>query len=494
MNIGGHAVGGEQFVTLSERNYRSFPRIKTLVQKFARPALDKLYQHISGHKGAAQLLPTRELKDRASNAQFQHWLDLFSGEFDENARERSRNIGNVHARVGLAPSLYIGGYALVLEEIIHKAIGTGLGARLTQRDLGDVVASLVKTALLDMETALSAYFAAEEASRRSVIKSMETAMQQMAAGNLQCTLENLPSAYAQLERDFHAMRRQISKTVAKMSDAADHINNGAGEISSAATDLASRTEHQSASLARTAEVMQDLTEGMQMTATNAKQVDVSVSRAHAEAKSGGQIVDDAIHAMDKIKCSSSEITTITELIEGIAFQTNLLALNAGVEAARAGEAGKGFAVVASEVRALAHRTTESAKNIKQLIEKSSTDVNAGADLVVKTGESLTQIIQQVSEATSQAREIAAYADKQASSLQQVNTEIQEMDLMTQQNAAMVEQSTAAARHLSSEACDLATLVGQFQLERRDKLRDEEEHSKGRHHFTAKTVRPRVVNG
>jgi hypothetical protein len=81
------------------------------------------------------------------------------------------------------------------------------------------------------------------------------------------------------------------------------------------------------------------------------------------------------------------------VIDEIARQTNLLALNAAVEAARAGDAGRGFAVVASEVRSLAQRSSQAAKEIKDLITTSSGQVRTGVELVNRAGGSLGEIVQ-----------------------------------------------------------------------------------------------------
>ena len=95
----------------------------------------------------------------------------------------------------------------------------------------------------------------------------------------------------------------------------------------------------------------------------------------------------------RIEDSSRKISDIIGVIDEIARQTNLLALNAAVEAARAGEAGRGFAVVASEVRSLAQRSSQAAKDIKDLITNSNDQVKGGVDLVNRAGTALTEIVE-----------------------------------------------------------------------------------------------------
>jgi methyl-accepting chemotaxis protein I, serine sensor receptor len=138
------------------------------------------------------------------------------------------------------------------------------------------------------------------------------------------------------------------------------------------------------------------------------------------------------------------------VIEGIAFQTNLLALNAAVEAARAGQSGRGFAVVAQEVRALAHRSSDAAKEITMLINDVMTEIKGSADTVERTGTAIVDMVDSVKNVAALVDEIAS-ASAQNSGLAQIDQAVSEMGKVTQHNAVLVQNAAAAASDLAGEA-------------------------------------------
>jgi methyl-accepting chemotaxis protein len=188
-----------------------------------------------------------------------------------------------------------------------------------------------------------------------------------------------------------------------------------------------------------------------------------VQRTRTETESSYAIVQEAVVAMSDIRKSSDQISHIISVIDDIAFQTNLLALNAGVEAARAGDAGRGFAVVASEVRALAQRTSDSAREIKTLIQSSATQVLNGVNLVDRTGEALTSITREFAGVADLAGGIANAISNQSTGLGEVSLGMVQLDQVTQQNAGMVEQATVQHHAIRQDAEHLAEMVARFRL-------------------------------
>ncbi|MBO9135861.1 CHASE3 domain-containing protein [Rhizobium sp. B230/85] len=269
--------------------------------------------------------------------------------------------------------------------------------------------------------------------------------------------------FESLREDFNAAVQQLAETLRAVAQATSGIDTGSREVSVSADDLSKRTEQQAASLEETAAALDQITVNVSNSSKRAEEARQIAMLANESAAQSGKVVANAVEAMQKIEQSSNEISNIIGVIDEIAFQTNLLALNAGVEAARAGEAGKGFAVVAQEVRELAQRSAKAAKEIKDLIRNSSTDVQSGVKLVSDTGNALRTIEGYIVTVNQHMDSIATSAREQSVGLGEVNTAVNQMDQVTQQNAAMVEETSAAGATLASESGKLRELISQFQL-------------------------------
>ena len=186
---------------------------------------------------------------------------------------------------------------------------------------------------------------------------------------------------------------------------------------------------------------------------------------------------------------SKEVSSILDVITGIANQTNLLALNAAIEAARAGEHGKGFAVVADEVRKLAEQSQQSAKEILTIIQgiehdtessvhimsRVTDDVQAGVKVSNEAIEKFNQILQSTKEITPQMEEVSAIAQQISAAVQEVSATANELAIIAQANAATSEEVAAAteeqlasmeeisssARALSAMAEELREILSHF---------------------------------
>ena len=287
----------------------------------------------------------------------------------------------------------------------------------------------------------------------------------MSRGDLSARIEQVfPQDYEQLRKDFNAAVNRISELVGSIVNGSQVIRAESDTLNNAATEMSRRTESQAASLEETAAAITELSSSVQNSSGGAKKAAENVSQARKQSELGREVVQRTITAMTEIAESSSQISRITSVIDDIAFQTNLLALNAGVEAARAGDAGRGFSVVASEVRALAQRSSESAREISQLIATSGEQVNSGVTLVNESGNALAEIEVMITSLNELVSSIAETSVQQSTGLDEISTAVNRLDQVTQQNAAMFEETTAAVTSLQTQAERLEADSSSFKLD------------------------------
>jgi methyl-accepting chemotaxis protein len=473
-----------EFAGIDEAALASIRMLKPCIDRTMPDALDSFYGQLRRAPEVNRFFSSDSHINHAKGAQLKHWGNISSGEFNDDYVNRARIIGKTHARIGLEPRWYIGGYALIVEQLVTRAIGEraarskGFLSRSDDwKDFAQALANLMKAVLLDMDLAISVYIDEAEmakkraqedaigAERELVTTVFGRALERIASNDLTYRIDDdLPDAYAGLRENFNRAACALAETMEKIAGGTRQIDAGTREIRDAADQLSRRSEQQAASIEETAAALEEITTNVKDTSQRATEAGELAAQSRRAVEKTGEVMGSTIAAMDEIEKSSSGITNIIGVIDEIAFQTNLLALNAGVEAARAGEAGKGFAVVAQEVRELAQRSATAAKEIKALITTSSSQVQKGVTLVDQIGASLTSIGSQFNGIDSQLLAIIGAAREQATALQEINVAVNLLDQGTQQNAAMVEEFSASTATLSEEVGAIVDQISVFRVE------------------------------
>ncbi len=479
------------FIGLDDKRLASLGKIQASIGKHLGPALALFYEKLATVPAVASFFEGKPQMDRAKDRQDGHWGLLASGRFDEHYLEASRKIGLRHARIGLEPRWYIGGYGLIVETLLKGVVTDVLAEWAAEQkpgllrprpdtgkvaeQLGESLGALVKTVMLDMDLAITVYFEklTEESAERdrlakakieAAVSMTGATLKSLAKGDLTARIDDeFDAEFQQIKDDTNAVADQLERIVLQLREMSRSLKSATSEILAGTNDLADRTTRQAAMIEQTSAAMEQLKHTVTENAGRVEQASAMAQAASDLAAEGGVVMVDANGAMERITASSSKISNIIGMIDDIAFQTNLLALNASVEAARAGEAGKGFAVVAVEVRRLAQNAAQASRDVKELIDRSEIEVKGGTQLVAEATAKLQRIVQSVQENGALMRDIAEATGTQASAIEEITIAVRQMDEMTQHNAALVEETNAATEQTEGQACDLDRMVEVFNV-------------------------------
>jgi methyl-accepting chemotaxis protein len=268
---------------------------------------------------------------------------------------------------------------------------------------------------------------------------------------------------ARLILDLHKVYDSMNDLIRRVRHSARELSNTSSEVSRASMDLSQRTEDAATNLGHQANAVAEISTKVKESAARTQEAAVLANGNAEVAEQGGKAIATVVTTMREIQSSSSRISEIIGVIDGIAFQTNILALNAAVEAARAGESGRGFAVVATEVRSLAGRSATAAREIKQLISTSVEKVSTGTSLVENAGYVMSEIVANAKQINLFLGNIAEATRGQAAEVDEVVNAIAQLDTHTQQNAALVEETSASSESLSEQAVHLTEQIARFRI-------------------------------
>ena len=532
---------------------------------FAKPLLAKRHQVDSGDATVSDLQIFYLQKDPAS------WLTKSSTVLDQANEETRKALNDSQDTAKVASNI-----ALVIILLgTFGAIGFGIWTAIkTSQSITEPLQHLITVAQEignsgDLDQNIDIHRNDEIGALATTFNNMVAYLKEMAAVSMSVaegdlTVEVTPrSKRDTLGNAFQRMSRGLQEIVRNTRDAASQVSAGSNQVAGAADESAKvsvqassaieevtstmhemsinvqnvvkNTQVQASSVAETSASIDQMVTSIQRVADTAKVLLDIANRSREEVHTGIQTMEkatDGLNRTNKAIQSSAEIINILghraddigkiiEVIDDLAEQTNLLALNAAIEAARAGEHGLGFAVVADEVRKLAEKSTQSTKEIADLIqsiqrearqavenmEHSTRIVEEGLSLGNELGSALHKISDVVTEVYKFSQEIGAATNEQSVGssqiakatnrlteiTQEINSAVEEqasgaqavvraMDKMrelVQQSASSSTELSAAAEQMLKLSRNLLDNMDRFAIERSTQVRSRRETAPGR---------------
>ena len=299
---------------------------------------------------------------------------------------------------------------------------------------------------------------------KSIIKDVDTVMQELSAGNLLVTTSsNYIGDFNSIQLSINMLAEKLSEVMGSIINAAAQVASGASLVSDSSIQLSQGSTEQASSVEELNAALEQVAEQTSSNATKARAANDLTVQVKNDAEKGNEQMSEMVKAMGDISVSSANIKKIIKVIDDIAFQTNILALNAAVEAARAGQHGKGFAVVAEEVRNLAGRSAQAAKETTEMIEGSINKVEAGTKIANETAGALEKIVEEVAKAAKLIDEITSASQEQAESIDEIGHGVSQVSEVVQNNAATAEESASTSEELSAQAALLEETISMFKL-------------------------------
>ncbi|WP_326466634.1 methyl-accepting chemotaxis protein [Enterobacter wuhouensis] len=297
------------------------------------------------------------------------------------------------------------------------------------------------------------------------INTVKKSIEEVTSGNLAVSIPEFGNNCAgRLIPGINSLSSSIATLVREIRASSQNAMTLSEQLSARSAQLSVKTEQQSASLIETAASMEQMAASTKNTADNSRLASEQANVATLQARKGGELMGQVATNMESITECAQQMTEIISLIDGIAFQTNILALNAAVEAARAGDHGKGFSVVAEEVRNLAHRSAEAAKNIKTLIEVTSSNVTQGVTVVSEAEKNMREIVAGSGNVSRLMDDISASTSEQEKGISQITLALSELERVTQSNVAMAEELNGSSDVLRNQVIELQARTRNFRLE------------------------------
>ncbi|WP_347332487.1 methyl-accepting chemotaxis protein [Marinimicrobium locisalis] len=295
----------------------------------------------------------------------------------------------------------------------------------------------------------------------------------------------------QLAEQVNRFMARLQRLIGDVRNTTEEVSTSTEQVLQASTSSQKAADEQGQAINMVVAAVNELTAAIGEVAQNTNETAESAKNANQTTEDGRNRLERAVRRVDSLASHIGEtaesmrrleeeaqnVTSVIDVIRGVAEQTNLLALNAAIEAARAGEQGRGFAVVADEVRTLASRTQQSTEDIRNMLTRLQGGVQEAVEAMSSSreltdeavsaageaGESLVDIAEAVQRITNMAIQIASAAEEQSTVTGDIDKNMVEINELASRTSDDAATTAVASERLMQLASSLRELVVRFKV-------------------------------
>ena len=326
------------------------------------------------------------------------------------------------------------------------------------------------------------------------VRSISNRIQNIAEGDGDLTIRvpvTTKDELGELSAHVNVFMEKLQRIIASVLQNTNEVSKAAESLLSVSTNSQKAADEQCHAITMVVTAVNELTMAIQEVARNTTNTAQNTKDATDITERGQERIRVAVEHvqglaarihetaefMSKLEGEAKNVTSVIDVIRGVAEQTNLVALNAAIEAARAGEQGRGFAVVADEVRTLASRTQQSTGDIQGMLSKLQSGVQhvvtAMGNSEVLTGDAVTSakdagqslagINAAVREIADMTTQIATAAEEQSSVTSEIDKNLVQINNLAMNTAEGASKTATESQRLNQLSIQLRQLVGQFKV-------------------------------